>query len=114
MGISQYVQLFHFGWALRLFLVCATTNKPLSASVLAGAFHRKVLPELKAFLERILYAIFMEYTKEMCDIVPSSETAKYSWGNKPNPHKTIKLCKTGLNRVLQTSRKCMPSFPSAP
>lgn len=33
----------------------------------------------------------MKYTKEMCDIVPSSESAKYRCGNKPNPHKTSKL-----------------------
>lgn len=25
----------------------------------------------------------------MRDIVPSSESARYSWGNKPNPPKTI-------------------------
>lgn len=47
----------------------------------------------------------------MCDIVPSSESAKYSWGNKPNPHKTIKLCNTGLNRIPYTSRKWTPSYP---
>ena len=33
----------------------------------------------------------MKYAKEVCDIVPSSDSTKYSWGSKPNPHQIIKL-----------------------
>lgn len=50
-------------------------------SILTSALHGKGLPELKAFSENLLQAIFLTYAKEMCDIVPSSENAKYSWGN---------------------------------
>lgn len=89
-------------------------NKPaVSVSNLASAFHRKVLSELKAFSEYLLYAVFIKYTIEICDIVPSSKSAKYSWGKKPNPHKTIKVFKTRLNQAAYTSGKWIPSFPSA-
>lgn len=110
MDISQYMLLFPFGWTFRLFLLCAATNELLSGSVLAGALQRKVLPELKAFSEYLLYTIFIKYTKEMCDIVPSSGSAKYNWGNKPNPFETIKLGKTGPTRGPCTSPKGTPGF----
>lgn len=74
-------------------------NKPASVSVYPGQrISQKVLPERKAFSEYLLCAVFIKYTIETCDRVPSSQSAKYSWGNKPNPHKTIELCKTGLTR----------------